>query len=225
MNRDRSTSSSLHRCNRWTILLLVMLLVPQSLFLHPGQALASGGFTITATTPSSNAQNVTFGTVIAMTFNIDLNTATATNSTIIINGSMSGVVPATFSYDGGTRTLTLTPARIFKAGEVVSVNATSGVKSSSAASLTAFDFQFTPGLQNNRCVDGFSSSGANLPGINDGAVVWGDYNNDGYADLALVGNSSSGMITKIYRSNSDGSFTDSGAVLPGLQYAAAAWGD
>jgi len=33
------------------------------------------------------------------------------------------------------------------------------------------------------------------------------------------------MITKIYRSNSDGSFTDSGAVLPGLQYAAAAWGD
>ena len=226
MNKqDRSASPSLHRRNRWTILLLVVLLITQSLFLHPEQALAIGGFTITATTPASNAQNVAFGTTIAMTFNIDLDAATATNSTIVINGSMSGVVSATFSYNIGTRTLTLTPSRIFKAGEVVSVNATSGVKSSSAASLQAHVLQFTPGLLATRCIDGFSSSGANLPGISEGAVAWGDYDNDGYADLALVGNSSSGMISKIYRSNGDGSFTDSGAVLTGLQYAAAAWGD
>ncbi len=146
MNQDRSTSPSLHRRNRWTILLLVMLLISQPLFLQPRQALAIGGFTITATTPVTNAQNIAFGTVITLSFNIDLNTATATNSTIVINGSMSGVVSATFAYDSGTRTLTLTPSRVFKAGEVVSVNATSGVKSSSAASLTPYAFQFTPGL-------------------------------------------------------------------------------
>jgi fibronectin type 3 domain-containing protein len=63
-------------------------------------------------------------------------------------------------------------------------------------------------------------AGAALPtAIENGAVAWGDYDNDGDLDLLMAGGS-----TKIFR-NDAGNFADRGAALPTLSYSFGAWGD
>jgi len=64
-----------------------------------------------------------------------------------------------------------------------------------------------------------------LPGVADGSVAWGDYDNDGNLDFLLTGTEyNSGQIAKLYRNNGDGTFT-SGISLTGVNYSSAAWGD
>ncbi len=59
-----------------------------------------------------------------------------------------------------------------------------------------------------------------LPAVQDGAVDWGDYDNDGDPDLLISGS----YITQVWR-NTAGSFANAGSVIQGLTYAAAVWGD
>ncbi|MBU0710527.1 VCBS repeat-containing protein, partial [bacterium] len=68
-------------------------------------------------------------------------------------------------------------------------------------------------------------TGIILTGIEVGSVAWGDYDNDGDLDILLTG-SSSGYISKIYRNNSDDSFTEqTGISLTGVYNGSVAWGD
>ncbi len=71
----------------------------------------------------------------------------------------------------------------------------------------------------------FSDSGISLIAVEDGSVVWGDYNNDGYLDILLTGDTGSVQISKIYKNNGDGTFSDSGISLPGVFLSSVAWGD
>ena len=41
-----------------------------------------------------------------------------------------------------------------------------------------------------------------------GCVAWGDYNNDGYPDVLVSGFDVSGQVTKLYRNNKNGTFTE-----------------
>ena len=66
----------------------------------------------------------------------------------------------------------------------------------------------------------FTEIDANLPGISDGNVVWGDYDNDGDFDILLAGSGS----TKIYR-NENHIFTDINAPLAAINNGSIAWGD
>ncbi len=76
---------------------------------------------------------------------------------------------------------------------------------------------------------GFYDAEAGLTGVRDGAAVWGDYDNDGDLDILLIGQSSAGRVTQVYRndpsSGSERSFTDIEAGLPGFYWGSAAWGD
>jgi hypothetical protein len=71
----------------------------------------------------------------------------------------------------------------------------------------------------------------NLPPLSGSIGVWGDYDNDGLMDVLLAGtvqgvtNIPDGRFTRIYHNEGSGIFTDSGAALPQLDNAAAAWGD
>ena len=58
-----------------------------------------------------------------------------------------------------------------------------------------------------------------------GATAWGDYDNDGDLDVALMGDTGSGYVTRIYRNDGGGVFTDSGSVLPAVSDSSAAWAD
>ena len=71
----------------------------------------------------------------------------------------------------------------------------------------------------------FSPVGAGLPGTVNGAVAWGDYDDDGYVDFLLAGEMGSEYITRLYHNDTDGTFSDSGVDLPGTAYGGTAWGD
>jgi hypothetical protein len=60
-----------------------------------------------------------------------------------------------------------------------------------------------------------------------GTAAWGDYDNDGDADILLTGqNAGCGIFSSlVYRNNGNSSFSDIGAPLEGAERGSAAWGD
>ncbi|MEK7812895.1 MAG: VCBS repeat-containing protein, partial [Candidatus Desantisbacteria bacterium] len=72
----------------------------------------------------------------------------------------------------------------------------------------------------------FTNIEANLTGISQGALSWVDYNNDGWLDLSINGESDSeGEVAKTYKNKGNGSFEDSGIILPGIYVGCLAWAD
>jgi len=67
----------------------------------------------------------------------------------------------------------------------------------------------------------FTDSGVQLPGIDDGQAIWGDYDNDGDLDILMAGS----FMAKIFRNDGNSVFTDIHAPLPSVQTAIVAWGD
>jgi len=65
--------------------------------------------------------------------------------------------------------------------------------------------------------------GAGLTGVQGGCGAWGDYDNDGDLDLAIVGYSVAGPFGRVYR-NDAGTFTPT-RVLPAMYGGQVAWGD
>ncbi|MGI6295489.1 MAG: FG-GAP-like repeat-containing protein [Armatimonadota bacterium] len=68
-------------------------------------------------------------------------------------------------------------------------------------------------------------TGLTLPGVSECSAAFADYDSDGLVDFAIVGNSDSGPITKIYRNEGAGQFTDISANLTGVTSASVCWGD
>ena len=67
-----------------------------------------------------------------------------------------------------------------------------------------------------------------LPQVNNGAVTWGDYDNDGALDLFLIGNNDeNGLIARIYRNQGELGFTldENQNALTALTDGDAAWAD
>jgi hypothetical protein len=71
----------------------------------------------------------------------------------------------------------------------------------------------------------FVNSGAALQGVGYAALDWGDYDNDGDLDLALCGAVPLAAVTKIYRNDGNGVFTDINAGLAGVYLGDVRWGD
>jgi hypothetical protein len=65
-----------------------------------------------------------------------------------------------------------------------------------------------------------------IPNIANGQAAWGDYDGDGDLDLVVTGSpDSSTFITRIYRNDGNGVFTQINAPLQGLWFSSAAWAD
>ena len=71
----------------------------------------------------------------------------------------------------------------------------------------------------------FVDSGISLPGVNSSSVAWGDYDGDGWLDLAIAGYTGSELICKIYHGRTGTGFEDIQAGLVGLYAGSLAWGD
>lgn len=61
-----------------------------------------------------------------------------------------------------------------------------------------------------------TNSNQTFEGVANTTIFWFDIDQNGFVDLVLSGESSSGPVTKVYL-NSEGNFTDSGFTLPGLE--------
>lgn len=57
------------------------------------------------------------------------------------------------------------------------------------------------------------------------AMAWGDFNNDGRLDLAVMGFDRTNRFTKLYENLGNGTFSNINATLPGLDSGHLAWGD
>jgi len=162
--------------------------------------------TITSFTPSRNALSVDKSSNLTLTFNSDINSATLTNSTVRINGSLSGLHPGVFSYNSGTRTVTIPPTSPFSVGERVTVTATRSILNNAGDSLQkSCTWSFT--IKGNRASGTFTQSSTPAVGINPKSIVAGDFDRDGDIDIA-TGNLSSGTVS-ILLNNGRGSFTQS----------------
>ncbi|MBT5448023.1 MAG: hypothetical protein HOK90_02415, partial [Gemmatimonadetes bacterium] len=64
-----------------------------------------------------------------------------------------------------------------------------------------------------------------LVGLNNGEVLWGDYDNDGDLDLAATGSSTEGTREFSIYINEEGQLADALLDLPGLESSDLAWGD
>jgi len=68
-------------------------------------------------------------------------------------------------------------------------------------------------------------AGAGLTGVYTSSVAWGDYDNDGDLDILLTGATTGGYVSKLYRNDGGGTFTDIAVGWPGVAGSSVAWGD
>jgi predicted nucleotidyltransferase len=71
----------------------------------------------------------------------------------------------------------------------------------------------------------FFDRGSVVPGVRNGSVAWGDYDNDGDLDILLTGRGTSSFIWTLVAENVGGTFTPRELGLPSVQYSSVAWGD
>jgi PKD repeat protein len=98
--------------------------------------------------------------------------------------------------------------------------------------LTGFSDSFNPvsKVYHNNGNNTFTEqTSIKLTGVGNGSVSWGDYDNDGNLDILLTGatgTSPNNPVSKIYRNNGDGTFSEQTNIhLTGVYNGSASWGD
>jgi hypothetical protein len=95
-----------------------------------------------STSPARNANYVPRDANIVLTFDENLDPATVNGDNIIIRGEQTGLIAGSFSVDGAVATFD--PAADFKAGEMITVLATTHVQANDGAPLaSAVSYQFS----------------------------------------------------------------------------------
>ena len=70
-----------------------------------------------------------------------------------------------------------------------------------------------------------TSADLTLTGVMNSSLAWGDYNNDGWLDIAICGESTGGYVSEIWKNDGDGTFTPAQSLTTGVYNSSLAWGD
>ncbi len=187
-----------------------------------------------SSTPMANANNVPVNVNIELDFDTDIDLISVhINSTnanevyddnIKIIGSQSGQFQGTFSNGADISIVVFDPSIPFKAGEKITVVVNASVLGTGGEVAIARSFSF---IAASGPFEGafLERPTAGIQGMADGQFDWGDYDGDGDLDLIVVGFDPSYTASAIIYNNSGGTFTDIGAVLTGVFFGTAEWGD
>ncbi|MEM1095798.1 MAG: FG-GAP-like repeat-containing protein [Bacteroidota bacterium] len=180
-------------------------------------------FSVTSTTPAANAIGVARDANVTATFDAGVNQGTVSTSTFTVRGSQRGEYAGSFTYPTANQ-LQFDPVQDFLSGEVITVTASSGIQSTSGATLTprAWSFRAAPergaGAHTERIISTTADAAAAVRAVDvdgdgdldvlaaatfDNAVLW--YENDGSQGFTprVITSSASG-VSAIYAADVDG---------------------
>jgi hypothetical protein len=170
--------------------------------------------TVISVTPLPNTINITQDSVITATFSTGILSSTLNDSTIKINGSLSGLHSNTFDYDSATCKATITPKTSFEIGELVTVTFTRGIISATEDSLfRSYSWSFTVKTNASSGLYRLSSSIQMGDNSSPHSVTALDIDRNGILDLA-VANYGLGTVT-ILKNDSTGSFVQDSTMIVG----------
>lgn len=190
----------------------------------PGTSLALVAYT---PTPTANSNSVPLTSNIELDFDSDINLLTVNNSStnpnevyddnVKIVGSQSGQFQGVFSFGGDNSIVIFNPSINFKAGEKITVTVSNLVMSTGAQPANPASFSFIA------ATGPFEGAFREVPtagiiGITYGDMDWGDYDNDGDLDVAVIGWDPGYSEIAIIYNNVGGVFTDIDAGLTGGFY-------
>ena len=158
---------------------------------------------IFSTSPTQNELNVARSASISVTFDVNMDPATINDSTFVVYTRYTGRHQGTINYDHQTRTAVFDPINDFKAGELVTVVLTTGIKSSGGMPLdSSYIWSFNISVK--RTAGIFSPDSTYPVSDTPRSVYAADLDGDGDLDLATAGGNP-GKVT-ILLNNGDGTF-------------------
>ena len=186
--------------------------------------LAQSTFAITTVSPDG-AVLAPLTTVIRATFDANVDMATVNPQSFAVQSNVRGRLAGAFTYDGPTQTVTFTPNRALLQGELITVILTNAIKSTTTQTLTPYQWRFTAGHLEQRCIQSFQAYEEDFTSVWSSTGAWGDYDNDGDLDVIVAGQSSTLRATYLYQNQSNGLFVQIAIGLPGIREGSVGWGD
>jgi len=168
---------------------------------------ASAELVVTTLVPGRHT-TVGATTIVAVTFDRAVNTATVTNASFRVFGRNSGSASGAFSFSNSDKTVTFTPTAPFAAGEVVTVNLAETLTAADTTTLRtqgyAWQFSIATAFatMNFTEIDEFGNRGSTPQTRIYGAMA-SDLDNDGWTDLMTVNEVSADI--RVFMSLHDGS--------------------
>ena len=157
---------------------------------------------VVSTNPNKNSIAVTDSSQIEITFDETLQSGTVADTTVFVTGSITGRIAGTLS--AANKTVTFIPTDRYNIGEKITVTLTTGIESTSGASLqNGYSFQFTIGADANP--SGLLSVSKNYSvGSGSFSISLADFNGDKKADFGTANFSSNNFSIRMNDGN--GSF-------------------
>src|ERR1700741_1534069 len=162
---------------------------------------------VSSSIPSINGQNVPANSAVSLTFSQVMSAASASANALKIHTAGGLMAGGSFS-GGGTNTITCTPSAAFRAGEVITVSATTAMQNTSSVAM------IYPRVSNFTVQSAFASGAYPLAvdinkqqgGSGSINITTGDFNGDGRVDIARAYGLTSTTALTLFMNNGDNNF-------------------
>ncbi|MFA6541275.1 MAG: FG-GAP-like repeat-containing protein [Bacteroidota bacterium] len=142
------------------------------------------GTVISALAPPPFSSDSSTISQIKIEFARDINTATITDQSLIVNGSIWGKYAGTVSYSSQNRTLTFNSANRFRSGEAISVLMKRGIRLTTGDTISSIQWNFISAPLSGSGKFSWNESVEAFTDVNPMLVM--DFNKDNFADVLIA---------------------------------------